>query len=114
MTTRDLAKLGQLVLQQGQWQEEQVVSTSWVEQATTPQVKLANADYGFFWWNIPFGFDGLKYTAKTATGNGGQYIFVFPSLNVVAAFTGSAYNSAEDKLPFAIIRDIYLPTVVRN
>ncbi len=112
MVTRDLAKIGQLVLQNGIWQGQQVVSTSWIEQATIPQVKLAGIDYGFFWWNIPFQINEQLYMAKTATGNGGQYIFVIPALNVVAVFTGDAYNSADDKLPFAIIKDIYLPTLL--
>ncbi len=112
LTSRDLAKIGQLVLQQGQWQGQQIVAKEWVELATTPQIKLANLDYGYFWWLIPFQVNEQVYQVKTATGNGGQYIFVLPELNMVAVFTGSAYNSAEDKLPFAIIKDIYLPTLL--
>ncbi len=114
MTTRDLAKLGQLVLQGGQWQGTQLISKMWIEQATTAQVKLAQLDYGFFWWNIPFHVGGNQYNIKTATGNGGQYIFVSPELNMVAVFTGSAYNSEEDKLPFAIIKDVFLPTLLET
>ena len=52
-----------------------------------------------------------KIISKTATGNGGQYVFVFPEMNAIAVFTGGAYNSAEDKLPFAIVKDVFLPTL---
>ncbi len=112
MTSRDLAKIGQLVLQGGKWQGQQIVSSTWIDQATSPQVKLAHLDYGFFWWQIPMQVNGKTHVLKTATGNGGQYIFVLPKLDMVAVFTGSAYNDAADKLPFAIVKDIFLPTLL--
>jgi hypothetical protein len=49
-------------------------------------------------------------------GNDGQQtaslnnIMVVSALNMVAVFTGGAYNSQEDKLAFAIMNDIFLPT----
>ncbi len=114
MTTRDLAKVGQLILQNGQWQGQKIVSSDWIKQATGSQTKLASMDYGFLWWQIPFVVNKQKQMAITATGNGGQYLFIFPALNVVAVFTGSAYNSPQDKLPFAVVKDIYLPTLVNQ
>lgn len=48
--------------------------------------------------------------AKAATGNGGKYILIFPNEDLVAVFTGGAYNSQEDKLPFFIIKKVFLPT----
>jgi len=48
--------------------------------------------------------------AMVATGNGGQYIMIFPELEMVAVCTGGAYNSEEDKLPFVIMNKILLPT----
>jgi len=112
MTSRDLAKIGQLVLNQGMWDSTPVVSQDWITTMSSPQVKLANRDYGFLWWKIPFSVNNTIYQATTATGNGGQYIFVFEELNLVAIFTGGAYNSQEDKLPFAVVKDVYLPTIL--
>jgi CubicO group peptidase (beta-lactamase class C family) len=109
MTPRDMAKIGQLVLNKGKWNGEQVVSAKWVEDATTPKTSITGIAYGYLWWNIPFMVKGKTYTAKTATGNGGQYIMVFPELDMVAVFTGGAYNSNEDKLPFGITMDVLLP-----
>lgn len=112
MRPRDLAKIGQLVLQQGKWEGKNIVSKDWIKAATSPKTKITGIDYGYLWWNIPFPYKGGTLVAKTATGNGGQYIMVFPELNMVAIFTGGAYNSQEDKLAFAIIKDVVLPSII--
>ena len=112
MTTRDLAKIGQLMLNQGQWNSTQIVSAQWIDTLSSTQTRLANLDYGFLWWKIPFTVDGQMYSSTTATGNGGQYIILFKELKLMAVFTGGAYNSQEDKLPFAIVKDVYLPTIL--
>lgn len=111
MTSRDMVKIGQLVLNKGKWNGQQIVSEAWIAEATTPKTKITGIDYGYLWWNIPFMVNKRKITSKTATGNGGQYIIVVPEMDVVAVFTGGAYNSQEDKLPFAIMKDVFLPLV---
>lgn len=110
MTSRDMAKIGRLILNQGKWNEEQLVSEKWLEESTTPKTKITGIDYCYLWWNIPFKILEKSIVSKVATGNGGQYIMVVPELDIVAVFTGGAYNSQEDKLPFAIMKDVYLPT----
>ncbi|MEL7149031.1 MAG: serine hydrolase, partial [Bacteroidota bacterium] len=71
---------------------------------------ITGIPYGYLWWNIPFKEAGKTLVAKTATGNGGQYIMVIPEMKLVAVFTGGAFNSQEDKLPFAIMKDVIIPT----
>ncbi len=110
MTSRDMAKIGQLILNKGKWNEKQVVSKKWIEESTTPKTTITGIDYGYLWWDIPFKANEKIFISKTALGNGGQYIMVFPKLDIVAVFTGGAYNSQEDKLPFSIMTDILLPT----
>jgi len=110
MTSRDMAKIGQLILNKGKWNEKQIVSKKWIEESTTPKTKITGIDYGYLWWNIPFKANEKIFISKTALGNGGQYIMVLPELDMVAVFTGKAYNSQEDKLPFSIMTDIILPT----
>ncbi len=110
ITPRDLAKIGALMLNKGVWEGRQIVSSEWLNQSTSPQTKIANLDYGFLWWQIPFLVEGTKIPTIAATGNGGQYLFVIPSNNMIVVCTGGAYNSEKDKVPFAIMRDILLPT----
>ncbi|WP_115460883.1 serine hydrolase domain-containing protein [Winogradskyella aurantiaca] len=110
MTSRDLAKIGLLVLQNGQWDGQQIVSREWIEASTSSKTKITNMNYGFLWWQIPFKHGDALYSSVVATGNGGQYIMIIPKLELVAVFTGNAYNSQEDKLPFAIVKDVFIPT----
>ncbi len=110
MTSRDMAKIGQLLLNKGLWNGKQIVSKNWIEESTTPKTKITGIDYCYLWWNIPFKVNNKIIISKIATGNGGQYIMIFPELDMVAVFTGGAYNSQEDKLPFAMLNDIFLPT----
>ncbi|WOK07113.1 serine hydrolase [Imperialibacter roseus] len=112
MTSRDFAKIGQLVMNHGAWSDQQIVSAGWIQQATERQTNLAGLDYGFLWWSIPFQIGDELKKETVATGNGGQYLMLFPELKLVAAFTGGAYNSDDDKFPFAIMNRVLLPQFV--
>ena len=113
MTPRELAKIGQLVLNKGKWKDHQVVSEQWIDESTSPHTKITGMDYGFNWWRIPFQLHNLQTNAIVATGNGGQYIMIFEEFDMVVVFTGGAYNSEDDKLPFAIVKDIVLSSVTK-
>lgn len=110
MTSRDMAKIGQLILNEGSWNGKQIVSANWIKEATTTKTAITGVEYGYLWWNIPFRVHGTTVISKTATGNGGQYIMVIPAMDLVAVFTRGAYNSEEDKLAFAVMKDVLLPT----
>lgn len=110
MTPRDMAKIGKLILNKGMWDEQQIVSEEWIIESTSLKTKITGIDYGYLWWTIPFKINEKKVLATVATGNGGQYIMIFPDQNMIAVFTGGAYNSQDDKLPFAIIQKVFLPT----
>lgn len=49
-TCLDLARFGQLMLDEGTWGGKQIVSSSWVEQATGRSSSSLNAGYGYLWW----------------------------------------------------------------
>ena len=110
MMPRDMAKIGKLILNKGMWDEQQIVSEEWINESISLKTKITGIDYGYLWWTISFKVKDQKVLATVATGNGGQYIMIFPDHNMVAVFTGGAYNSQEDKLPFAIMQDVFLPT----
>ncbi len=111
MTSRDFAKIGLLTLNQGKWNGQQLVSSDWIREMTTTKTQISGMDYGYFWWSIPLEADDQTYIAQTATGNGGQYLMLFPELDLVLVFTGGAYNSQEDKLPFMIASKVILPAL---
>ena len=111
LTTRDFAKIGQLVLDKGKLNGKQIVSSEWVQLSTTASAEITGMEYGFLWWNIPFTDGENNITSVVATGNGGQYLMIYPTLNLLAVFTGGAYNSEEDKLPFMIMNKALLPNL---
>lgn len=110
---QDMAKFGLLYLQQGRWQDQQIVPAAWVKESVTPHaypknyVELLDANgkqdqeatlqnwvsanffrpfadgYGYQWWLDKSG-------SYTALGVAGQYIMVVPEENLVMVVTSSA------------------------
>ncbi|MEP7273955.1 MAG: serine hydrolase [Acidobacteriota bacterium] len=91
---RDMAKLGLLYLNQGKWNDKQVVPSAWVAEATRSQIKTGGAgssDYGYG-WRVPTSGGPIAFEAG---GRGGQQISVLPSKKTVVVLTGGGYNSGE-------------------
>jgi len=95
LSNRDMAKLGQLFLDKGLWNGTRVVSESWVDEATQIHYDNGNWGYGYQWWMRNFVAAGQILKCYYADGFGGQYIFVFPEINAIIAFQGSAYTDEE-------------------
>ena len=111
MRSRDFAKIGQLVLDSGRWNGQQVVSKDWIAESTQKQTTITGIDYGYLWWRIPFQVEGERVEAIEAMGNGGQYLMLFPKQDVLLVFNGTAFNSEEDELPFSIVGQVFLPAL---
>lgn len=91
--TRDLAKFGQLVIDGGRWQGRQVVSPGWIGEMTTPHAQAQDdAEYGYQWWRLHFTHDGQDVAVWAMSGNGGNYVFVWPQRRLVAVVTSTAFN----------------------
>lgn len=110
---RDLARIGQLVLQQGTWNGRQLVSSAWIQQATSEHTHIDknNKSYGYLWWRGMVPYQGRGVQLVYAGGNGGQFIFVVPELDLVVVFTGGNYNSAKAGRPFQLMSKYILPAV---
>ncbi|WP_262850394.1 serine hydrolase domain-containing protein [Mumia quercus] len=63
----DLARLGLLMMRDGRWGDRQIVSPSYVEQATGRSSSRLNAAYGLLWW---VNRKGPVLGTRTATGGG--------------------------------------------
>jgi CubicO group peptidase (beta-lactamase class C family) len=83
MTAEDMVKLGNLYLDQGRWEGEQVVPSAWIRDATTAAVSSAGGfggtGYGYQWWITTAG----DHRGFAAIGFGGQIIEVVPDLRLV-------------------------------
>ncbi len=81
----DMAKIGQLYLQNGEWNGRKVFGPDFRDLAWTSGV---NKSYALHWW-IGSSPEAKGVAYSVAVGNKGQYIYVFPSLRLVAVLTAS-------------------------
>lgn len=125
-STRDMAKIGQLMLQKGKWNGKQIISNDWINEMIKQRTNYqeinnnapafrdsgVNFGYGFMWWL----FEDMKDTkfkgAYVALGAMGQAITIYPEINVVAVYkTKETYgreNSIQTRLDiFLKIVDLY-------
>lgn len=89
LSTKDMAKIGLLINQKGQWKNRTIVSKQWVELATSPQIKNDSLQYGFLWW-IDKQPDGNPLIF--AAGYGDQYVYIAPDKNLVIAINGENFT----------------------
>ncbi len=94
---RDILKVGVLFQQHGNWGGRQVIPRQWVEQSTSQLSTVGDQRYGYFWlhqWLNASGPEGTRRVDMVAaTGNGGQKIYMVPSLDLVVVLTGGNYNA---------------------
>ena len=111
---RDMLKFGQLYLDEGTWSGKQLISSEWIEASTQKHAtsNLYGEDFGYLWRMIDREVDGRAVRSFEAWGNGGQFIMVFPSFDLVAVFTGENYGKfPEMERPFELIDRYILPAM---
>lgn len=95
LSTRDMARIGYLMLEHGQWDGTQVIAADWVSTITTPITASADMHprktaayrlgYGDLWWTFEEPPGSPLEGAFMAWGTYGQYILVAPKRNMVIA-----------------------------
>jgi CubicO group peptidase (beta-lactamase class C family) len=105
----DMLKIGQLVLDLGQWQGHRVVSEFWIHEM------LAQRNSGGPYSNIPYGYQWYvhhtpdrQYQAVMAMGYGGQFIYLVPALRLAIAITHTRDQRSAD---MAFMRSVVLPAI---
>jgi CubicO group peptidase (beta-lactamase class C family) len=110
LTPGEMAKLGFLFLNQGQWNGETIVPSEWVAVSTASHANQGDKkEYGYLWWIDPQG----KWYA--ALGRAGQHIFVYPTENLVVVFTADLpYTNDADLIPLQELLDQYILPAVKS
>jgi CubicO group peptidase (beta-lactamase class C family) len=104
---RDMAKVGTLVVNDGQWQGRQVISAAWMRESTQPMFQAGytfagrSTMYGYLWW-------GLPGDIVTASGARGQWIFVDRQRRLVVATTAEN-NGAQEAAAVQFLYSHVLP-----
>jgi CubicO group peptidase (beta-lactamase class C family) len=102
LTPRGMVKIGLLYMNHGMWNGSQVLPADWVETSTARHTSLGGTDYGYLWWRPYLEVPGGRHHGIMATGNGGQKIFVWPALDLVAVMTAGNYNTQSHANALAI------------
>ena len=106
LTPHDMARIGWLYLNKGQWDGKQIVPAAWIEVSTRGHISSTLFPrYGYQWW-----VDASYYMA---VGYKGQFIFVVPKKNMVVVFT-SALPGRDFYKPKALLDEYIIPAATSS
>lgn len=99
MRPRDIAKIGLLVLNNGRWKGQQIVSEEWIEQSTSIQSESKGPSHGFYWWVYEPDYPRLPNVSTIqAEGSGGQMISIVPEKALILVMTSEPYTDGQTSL----------------
>jgi CubicO group peptidase (beta-lactamase class C family) len=115
MRPRDLARIGQMLLDGGKAGTQQVVPEDWLEASFKPAVTLRERrEYGYHWYLGAFKAPDGPFNERwiAAMGNGGQRLYVFPRLELLVVVTAGNYNSRDQgTAPMRVLTEVILPSL---
>jgi len=110
LSASDLAKIGLLCLNKGQYNKQRIISEDWIKLISTPRViengNFRGMQYGLLWWII----DEKKHI-YAAIGNSGNVIYINPKLNMVIGITAVFKPTVLDRIDF--IQDYLIPELIK-
>jgi len=123
MRPRDLACLGQLLLQEGEADGKVIVPKTWLTRVMTPYVSCDEVRrYGYQWYLGDFAFavpSAPRWNRnrlepfRGAYGNGGQRLWVIPGLGLVVAVVAGNYDAPDQWIPpIRVLREVVLASIV--
>lgn len=99
MCAKDMAKIGQLCLNEGVWEGKQIISSSWIKDMTRPRKiegqMWRGMMYGYLWW-----ITNPEKNIYAAIGNSGNVIYVNPDKNVVVSVASYFKPTIFDRVDF--------------
>ena len=115
----DMAKIGALMENDGEWNGQQLISLDWVNISTRNQVTINRfTDFGFYWWRLsdfnPYTDNLIFNDAFYGVGSGGQTLVVIPHLNMVVALHIDNYDEGLDNLGLEIVFNQIVPSLQSN
>ena len=114
---RELAKIGYLFLNEGYWGSEQIITWDWIEESVKGQISTGGKtlpmahEYGYQWWRMNFNSGGQVYPCFFAAGWGGQYMFIFPELDMMVVFNGGKFLTSGPISFFSLVENYMLPSL---
>lgn len=112
ITSRDLAKIGQLYLNMGIWDDAQIVSQNWIKESTIRRVNFSDTTgYGYHWMQEIISINDQNYPVYFHPGYGGQILAVFPGEEMVVVIMAGNYETDSRTENFRIFEKYIIPSV---
>jgi hypothetical protein len=106
---RDMAKIGLLMLNNGQWKGNRIVSESWIAESTQARETVGlGVQYGYQWWREKESILLENIETYFAAGFGGQLINIYPDQNMILIFTSDTSNHDENSARIMFLRSRYI------
>jgi CubicO group peptidase (beta-lactamase class C family) len=103
---RDMVKLGRMVLSKGEYEKSAIVPSEWVAAATRPRITTSEdvsealgPEYGYQWWAGKLEALGTTHRWVGGIGNGGQRLYLVPTLDLIVVMTAGEYNGGTSAVP---------------
>lgn len=93
LTPMDMAKIGQLYLDEGMWKGKRIISTEWIDESTKEHSRWGKLPYGYLWWVIDD-----KEHIYAALGDGGNVIYVNTKKKMVVSIASLFMPRAKDRI----------------
>lgn len=121
MTSRDMIKWGTLAMNNGVWNNEQLIPEAFIAKSINRIIRtgdddifgggedVSNSGYGYYWWQVDIKADDKSYFSTSAQGGGGQYIILIDELDLIVVATaherdGSTMQMTAERILPAFIR----------
>lgn len=107
---RDMLKFGLMFLNNGVWNNTRIISGEWILESTKKRLDYAeDLGYAYHWHRQTFRSKAWIVESIRANGWKGQFIYIFPSLDMVVVFT--MYNDRWHTVAKQILNNYILPAV---
>jgi CubicO group peptidase (beta-lactamase class C family) len=94
LKSRDLAKLGCLYANQGDWEGDQLLPEGWIKESTTEYINIREGHgYGYLWHILKVQHNDKIYSTFSHGGSGGHLLMIFPQQNFVIVINSSGSNN---------------------
>ncbi len=120
MKARDMAKIGMLLAQEGQWKNQEIYSERWSDILLLPPIVDNYYNYRMGWFKFgyfhPITRDNMA-TVKDFVflwGEGGQFIFVSPKNKMTVVFTGGFEHGKESDYIFYLFNKYIVPSITES
>ncbi len=94
LTSTTLARLGQLFLNDGEWNGQQILPAAWITASLQPRAKVDDTtEYGYLWWLSRYEVNDVSHPVAYMSGNGGNRVIIMPDHDLVVVITKTSYNT---------------------